>query len=312
MRILVLGAGGTGGYFGGRLAQAGVDVTFLVREGRVAQLERDGLVIRSPLGDAQFPVRYLLAAQLAEVASAQPFDLILLSSKAYDLDSAIEAIAPAVGEGTTVWPILNGLKHYDALDRRFGIERVLGGLCFISATKNERGEVLHLGRPASVTFGERHGEPRSARCQALADAFAKAGVDHTYSQHIAQDQWIKFAFLTTLAAATCLMRASIGEIVAAEGGQAFIEALYAECLAAAAATGHPVPDEARQNARRMLTQAGSPMTASMLRDLQAGQRTEGAHIVGDMLARAHAAGHPAPALAAAWVHLQAYEARRNA
>lgn len=312
MRILVLGAGGTGGYFGGRLAQAGVDVTFLVREGRAAQLERDGLVIRSPLGDARFPVRYLLASQLAEAAKAQPFDLVLLSSKAYDLDSSIEAIAPAVGAGTTVWPILNGLKHYDALDRRFGADRVLGGLCFISATKNEQGEVLHLGKPASVTFGERSGEPHSARCQALAEAFATAGVDHTYSRHIAQDQWIKFTFLTTLAAATCLMRASIGEIVAAEGGQAFIEALYAECLAAAAAAGHPVPDEAQQNARRMLTQAGSPMTASMLRDLQAGQRTEGAHIVGDMLARVRAAGHPAPALAAAWVHLQVYEARRQA
>lgn len=311
MRILVLGAGGTGGYFGGRLAQAGADVSFLVREGRAAQLERDGLVIRSPLGDAQFPVRYLLAGQLAAAAQAQPFDLVLLSCKAYDLDASVEAIAPAVGDGTTLWPILNGLKHYDALDRRFGADRVLGGLCFISATKSSQGEVLHLGRPASVTFGERHGEPRSARCQALADAFAGAGVDHTYTQCIAQDLWVKFAFLTTLAAATCLMRGSVGAIVAAEGGRAFIEALYAECLATAAAAGQPVPAEAQQNALRMLTQPGSTVTASMLRDLAAGQATEGAHIVGDMLARARAAGHAAPALAIAWTHLQVYETQRR-
>ena len=311
MRILVLGAGGTGGYFGGRLAQAGTDVTFLVREGRAAQLARDGLVIRSPLGDAQFPVRHLLAAQLGDAARAQPFDLVLLSCKAYDLDASIEAIAPAVGEGTTVWPILNGLKHYDALDRRFGAGRVLGGLCFISATKNAAGEVLHLGRPASVTFGERDGTPRSARCQALADAFAAAGVDHAYSPHIAQDQWIKFTFLTALAAATCLMRGSVGAIVAADGGRAFVEALYAECVATAAAAGHPVPADAQQSALRMLTQPESTVTASMLRDLAAGQATEGAHIVGDMLARARAAGLATPALAAAWVHLQVYEAQRQ-
>lgn len=311
MRMLVLGAGGTGGYFGGRLAQSGADVTFLVREARAAQLDRDGLVIRSPLGDARFPVRYLTAPQLAGVAAAQPFDMVLLSCKAYDLDSSIQAIAPAVGEGTTVWPILNGLKHYESLDERFDKQRVLGGLCFISATKSNLGEVLHLGRPASVTFGERSGDPRSARCQALADAFAAAGVDHHYSEHIALDQWIKFAFLTALAGATCLMRASIGDIVAAEGGRAFIEGLYGECLAVAEAAGHSIPAEARDKALGMLTQAGSSVTASMLRDLESGQRTEGAHIVGDMLRRARGAGQAAPLLDLAWVHLQACETRRQ-
>ncbi|MEW5836715.1 MAG: 2-dehydropantoate 2-reductase [Pseudomonadota bacterium] len=312
MRMLVLGAGGTGGYFGGRLAQAGLDVTFLVREARAAQLDRDGLVIRSPLGDARLPVQHLTAPQLPEAAAARPFDVVLLSCKAYDLDSSVEAVAPAVGEGTTVWPILNGLKHYEALDGRFGAHRVLGGLCFISATKNDGGEVLHLGRPASVTFGERAGDPRSARCQALADAFAAAGVEFHYSEHIARDQWIKFTFLTALAGATCLMRASIGDIVAAEGGRAFVEGLYDECLAVAEAAGQPIPAEARDKALGMLTQAGSSVTASMLRDLESGQRTEGAHIVGDMLRRARAAGQAAPLLDLAWVHLQAYEARRRA
>ncbi len=311
MRMLVLGAGGTGGYFGGRLAQSGADVTFLVREARATQLTRDGLAIRSPLGDAQFPVQHLTAPQLAEVAAAQPFDMVLLSCKAYDLDSSIEAIAPAVGEGTTVWPILNGLKHYQALDDRFGAQRVLGGLCFISATKSDRGEVLHLGRAASVTFGERSGDPHSARCQALANAFSAAAVDYHYSQHIALDQWIKFTFLTALAGATCLMRASIGDVVAAAGGRTFIERLYGECLAVAEASGQSVPAEARDKALGMLTQAGSSVTASMLRDLESGQRTEGAHIVGDMLRRAHGAGQAAPLLGLAWVHLQAYETRRQ-
>ncbi len=311
MRILVLGAGGTGGYFGGRLAQAGVDVTFLVREGRAAQLDRDGLVIRSPLGDAQFPVAHLVAGQLAAAPAERPFDLVLLSCKAYDLDSAIDAIAPAMDEHTAVLPILNGLRHYAVLDARFGAPQVLGGLCFISAMKGAQGEVLHLGKPASVTFGERDGQASSERCERLAAAFAAAGVDRRYAPDIAQDQWIKFTFITTLAAATCLMRASVGAIVAADGGRAFIEALYAECVAVAAAAGHPVPDAAQDSTRGMLTQAGSAVTASMLRDLEAGQRIEGAHIVGDMLQRAHAAGQAAPLLGLAWVHLQAYEKRRG-
>ena len=310
MRILVLGAGGTGGYFGGRLAQAAVDVTFLVRPARAAQLDAEGLVIRSPLGDAQLPVRHLVAAQLAAAAGAEPFDLVLLSCKAYDLDSAIEAIAPAVGEHTAVLPILNGLRHFEALDRRFGAERVLGGLCFISAAKSAGGEVLHMGKPASITFGERAGEAHSARCQAIAAVFARAGVEHKHSTRILADLWIKYSFLTTLAAATCLMRASVGTIIAADGRD-FVERLYAECVAVATAAGWPIPAPAQDDALGMLTRAGSPVTASMLRDLESGQRIEGEHIVGDMLRRARAAGQAAPLLSVALSHLWAYELRRQ-
>jgi 2-dehydropantoate 2-reductase len=310
MRILVLGAGGTGGYFGGRLAEAGVDVTFLVRPARAAQLAAEGLVIRSPVGDARIPVAHLTAEQLPAAAAARPFDLVLLSCKAYDLDSSMDAVAPAMGEGTTLLPILNGLRHYQALDARFGQHKVLGGLCFISATKGEGGQILHLGRPASVTFGEREGEHDSARCRAIAEAFGRARFEHKLSADIAQDIWIKYAFLAALAAGTCLMRASVGAIVAAEGGRDFMEGLFAECAAVAAAEGRPIPEAARADALQFLTRPGSPATASMLRDLEAGQRIEGAHIVGDMLARARAAGLDATTLATAWCHLQAYERRR--
>jgi 2-dehydropantoate 2-reductase len=312
MRILVLGAGGTGGYFGGRLAQAGVDVSFLVRPARAEQLRAKGLVIRSPLGDATLPVQYLTADQLPAAVAAKPYDLVLLSCKAYDLDSSVEAIAPAMVAGTTLLPILNGLRQYAVLDRHFGAGNVLGGLCFISATKNEQGDVLHLGTPASVTFGERDGDPQSPRCKALAAAFEKAGVEYTHSAEILRDIWIKYSFLTALAAATCLMRASIGSIVASDGGRDFIERLYAECVAVAAAAGWPMPAAAHDRALSMLTQAGSTVTASMLRDLESGQRIEGEHIVGDMLQRAHGFGQRAPLLAIAWCHLQAYQLRREA
>lgn len=309
MRMLVLGAGGTGGYFGGRLAEAGIDVTFLVRQPRAAQLDAEGLVIRSPLGDVQLPVRHLTAEQLPAAVASEPFDVVLLSCKAYDLDSSIEAIAPAVGDHTVVFPILNGLRHYEVLDQRFGASKVLGGLCFISATKDAKGAVLHMGRPASVTFGEREGEPQSARCQAIAAAFAEAGVEHTLSAGIMQDIWIKYSFLTALAAATCLMRASVGVIVATDDGSDFIERLYAECVTVADVAGWAIPEQARKNALTLLTQSGSTVTASMLRDLESGQRIEGEHIVGDMLQRARAMDRDTPLLVLAWCHLQAYQAR---
>ena len=312
MRILVLGAGGTGGYFGGRLAQAGADVTFLVRPARAALLAERGLRIRSPLGDADLDVATVTAQDLPALAAARPFDLVLLACKAYDLDSAIESVAPAVGANTAVLPILNGLLHYDALDARFGRERVPGGLCFIGATLGADGEVLHLGRPASITFGLREGNADGGVLARLAAAYAQAGVDHLYAPDIAAAQWIKYSFLAALAAGTCLMRTSVGTVVAAEGGEAFMAALHAECLAVAAAEGHPVPEDEARTARAGLTRAGSPVTASMLRDLQAGARVEALQIVGDMVHRAHRAGLAAPRLEAAWIHLQAYESTRTA
>ncbi len=310
MRILVLGAGGTGGYFGGRLAQSGADATFLVRPGRAAQLERQGLQIRSPLGDADFLVAYVLAEDLEALANEQPFDLVLLSCKAYDLDSSLDAIAPAVGPRTTVLPVLNGLLHYAELDARFGRERVLGGLCFISAMKGPEGEVLHLGKPASITFGERRGDPDSERVRGFAKLCEQAGLDYLASPDIGRELWIKYSFLTALAAGTCLMRASVGRIVAGEGGTGFMQALYRECVRVAEATGQPIPEPAQATALATLTQPDSPVKASMLRDLEAGQRVEAGHIVGDMLHRAQAAHQAAPLLAAAWCHLQAYETGR--
>lgn len=312
MRILVLGAGGTGGYFGGRLAQAGVDLTFLVRPARAAQLARDGLQLRSALGDADLQVAHVTADALPALAGELPFDLVLLSCKAYDLDSAIEAVAPAVGEGTAVMPILNGLRHYPVLDARFGADAVLGGLCFISAVKGEHGEIVHLPSPPSMTFGERDpARNGSARTRALEAACARAeGFDGVRSDSFLQAAWNKFAFLAALAAATCLMRASIGRIVEADGGPAFLAALHGECLAVAAADGQAIPADAAQQARALLTKAGSTVTASMLRDLESGQEVEAAQIVGDLVERARSAGMHTPHLEAAWIHLQAYRSRR--
>src|SRR5436305_1971639 len=124
MRILVLGAGAIGGYFGGRLAEAGVDVTFLVRPQRQRRLAEDGLVIRSPAGDINRKAETVLAGDIRSL-----YDVVLLTCKAYDLDAALHAIAPAMGPKSVIIPMLNGLLHLDILIKRFGRERVMGGGC---------------------------------------------------------------------------------------------------------------------------------------------------------------------------------------
>jgi len=307
LRILVLGAGGTGGYFGGRLAESGADVCFWVREARAAQLAQNGLVIQSPHGNAVIAVRSVLANELAN----QSFDLIVLSCKAYDLESSIAAIAPAMKDGCCVLPILNGLLHYQALDERFGRAQVLGGLCLISATKAHDGTILHLNGLAKMTFGVRDSHPRQAELvEAMAAICQAAKIDHQASQDIDQELWNKFTVLCSLASDTCLMRSDIASIMRTEGGEDFMRSLYSECLAVAKAWEQPIPEWAQQMAHAALTSRTERLKASMLRDLEAGYLVEAAHIVGDMYHRAQQKGLSVPLLQAAWCHLQVYQQAR--
>lgn len=308
MRLLVLGAGGIGGYFGGRLAEAGADVTFLVRPQRAAQLARDGLVVRSPAGDIERAARFIGVDQLAEDGR---YDAVLLTCKAYDLEAAIAAIAPAIGQGAMVIPLLNGMRHLDRLDFAFGRAVVLGGLCQISATLMPMGEVLHLNSLHTLILGA-----RVAHQQHLAATFVEAArgarFDCRASDDIAQDMWEKFVLLASMASMTCLMRATVGEIMQADDGEALMEETLAECDLVAHAAGHRARPAFLERARGMLTERGSSFAASMLRDVERGGSTEAAHIVGDMLARARAANLAAPMLRVAWCHLQAHAARQEA
>ncbi|WP_313913668.1 2-dehydropantoate 2-reductase [Tahibacter sp.] len=299
MRVLVLGAGATGAYFGARLVQSGSAVSFLVRPARAELLRRDGLRVSSSHGDFAAPVDVL-----THLPAGSPFDLILLTCKAHDLDTALAAIAPAVGPGSRVLPLLNGLRHLDVLDQAFGAARVLGGLCHISVTLQPDGSVLHMGQPHRLTFGARAPDPRLAD---LAPALLAAPVEVRQSQRIIDAMWEKFAFLATLAAMTCLMRGSIGDIVATPDGTALLRRCYAEACAVAAAAGHAIAAAARDEAVAILTTAGSPLKASMLRDLQRGATTECEHILGDLIARGCAHGIDMPLLCSAATHLRVYE-----
>ncbi|KZC38263.1 MULTISPECIES: 2-dehydropantoate 2-reductase [Rhodanobacter] len=305
MRILIVGAGATGGYFGGRLLEHGRDVTFLVHEKRAAQLARHGLSIKSATGDTALPSPpTVLASGLRE-----PYELILLSCKAYGLEQAMADIAPAVGPDTTILPLLNGMRQLDLLDARFGAQHVLGGQCVIAATLDEDGSVRHLNTSHSLTFGERDGSA-SARMQRITQALSDAGFDARPSSTVLQDMWDKWIFLATLAGITCLMRGSVGEIVAAPGGTAAALDLLEDCCAVAGRAGHAPSEQTLQRARHVLTEAGSTLTASMLRDLRHGHPIEADHIVGDLLARADRSRDERSLLATVYAHLKVYEAGR--
>jgi len=308
MRVLMVGAGAVGGYFGGRLLQAGRDITFLVRPRRATELATAGLIIQSPKGDVTVRNPPTVSSEDIRVK----FDLILLSCKAYDLDGAIASFVTAVGPDTMVLPLLNGMKHLDVLDARFGRAKVLGGLCAIAATLDARRVVVHLNSIHSLAFGEREGG-LSDRVRAVAKIMVGAGFDARASQSIVLDMWEKWVMLASLAGATCLMRAPVGDIVSVPGGTELILSLLEECCAIAQDAGFAPHARFIEQTRAMLTAAGSPFTASMLRDMEGNGPTEADHVLGDMLRR-HA---PAAAkrgklsvLHIAYVHLKAYEARR--
>jgi 2-dehydropantoate 2-reductase len=306
MRILVVGAGAIGGYFGGRLLQAGRDVTFLVRPKRAAELLADGLAIKSPNGDALLKNPPAVQADKLD----QRFDVVLLSCKAFDLEDAIRSFAPAVGPQTAIIPLLNGMLHLDLLANKFGPERVLGGLCAIAATLNEKREIVQLAPLQSLSFGERNGK-LTDRVRAIAEVMASGKFGAATSEQIIQDMWEKWIFLASLAASTCLMRAPVGHILAAPGGKDFILGTLDECSAVAAAEGHTPGGPFFQRVRGMLTTEGSPLTASMFRDIKAGGPVEADHIIGDLIARGVGAKVPVAKLRIAYTHLKAYELQRG-
>src|ERR1700722_13669375 len=303
MRILVVGAGAVGGYFGGRLLQAGRDVTFLVRPRRAAELAKHGLIIRSPVGDFHLPS----PPAVSQEDLAQPFDLVVLSCKAFGLEGAITSFAKAVGPATAILPLLNGMRHIDRLVERFGAERVLGGQCAISATLGDDGAVVHLNDWHALSFGELDGS-RSPRIEAIAAQILNAGFDARLADNIRQEMWEKWVFIAAAAGITCLMRASVGDYVAA-GAADLALGLLNECASIAAAQGFPLREPALERGRTALTTAGSPLKASMLRDIEGGKPVEGDQILGDLLRRA-AKPDGVSLLRTATLHVKAYEAGR--
>jgi 2-dehydropantoate 2-reductase len=303
VRILVVGAGAIGGYFGARLLAGGRDVSFLVRPRRAEQLRKNGMLVVSALGDIKLPTPCLVSAGSIDGF----YDLIIVSSKSYDLEGSIGDFAPAMGPDSLVLPLLNGLRHLDVLDSHFGAARVLGGLARISSTLDADGRIHHLGNFNALVFGARRGI-LAAPMEEVAQALQGAGFDALQSADILHEMWEKWVFIASAAAATSLMRASVGDIVAA-GAKSIPTGLMEECAAIAAVNGFAPRAAATDTGLSVLTTPGSPFTASMLRDIEQGARIEADHIVGDLLNR-RGPVLPAPLLSTAYAHLKAYEARR--
>jgi 2-dehydropantoate 2-reductase len=308
MKILVIGAGAVGGYFGGRLLEAGRDVTVLVRPRRAEELARVGLVIKSPAGDVILPAPKTIVAETLN----QIFDLVLLSCKAYDLEGAIASFAPAVGPGTVVLPLLNGLRHLDLLDATFGSRKVLGGLCAISASLDQQHAVIHSMAMHSLIFGERQSGV-SDRVRGILSTMRGAVFDAHASETILLEMWEKWVLLASLAGSTTLIRATIGDICAAPEGRNLVLGLIEECRRIAESEGYEPRPAVLQRIRAQLTETNSPFTASMYRDMERNAPVEADHIIGDLLTRGrqhHAADKDFPLLRLAYTNLKVYEIKR--
>jgi 2-dehydropantoate 2-reductase len=303
-RILVVGAGATGGFFGARLAQHGRDVTFLVREQRAAALREHGLRITGPAGDEVIAPQTVTAAAVAD-----DYDLILLAVKATALRPALADVAPAAGPGASILPFLNGLDHLRVLNERFGPDRVLGGVVKVATDLDEDGTIRQLGPMASITLGEQNGAA-TARAAAIADLLSGAGFDVSASADIIAAMWFKWVLIAAAGALTSLLRGTVGEITAVPGGTAAARAVLDEAAAASAAAGYPLPRAEYAATLAFLTQPGAATTSSLSRDLQAGRPTETEQILGDLTRRAAAAGLGTPVLDLATLALRVYERRR--
>ena len=306
MRILVLGAGGIGGYFGGRLVQAGADVTFLVRENRRRQLQKNGLQIESPYGNATQQVRTKLQSEIGP-----EFDLVIVTCKAYDLASAVGTIKPAMTGSAAILPLLNGIAHIEILNEQFGKERVLGGTAKIQLTLTPEGIVRQLNDWQTITFGEQDGSesPRVLELKALLD---KTGIEVKLSRAIGRDLWLKLVHLSTVAGMTCLMRANLGEIIRTPEGAGLLRAFFDTNVRIAASAGHTADDAFLGTYYELFTQRDSRYEASMLRDLEKGGPIEAEHILGYMLEKCREVGLDDTLHRVAYTHVKAYEERRAA
>lgn len=301
MRILVVGAGAVGGYFGGRLIEKGEDVTFLVREKRKQQLDLNGLNIDSVHGNMNLNPKTLLFGEEAE-----PFDVILLSTKAYHLDGAIESIRPYAGGQTMILPLLNGMAHIEKLAEAFGEERVIGGLCFIETTLDEDGRVLQKSTAHDLVYGERNGE-KTDRILKLQEALSGTKANFRLSEHINQEMWHKYLFITTISGVTSLFRSPSGPICEQTLGLQMIKKVLQEAVRIMKAIGAPLSDQVEENQLKRVYDLGYNFKSSLQRDMEKQLPIEADHFFGYLLKQAQAYGIEAPALETVYANLKIYE-----
>lgn len=301
MKILVVGAGAIGGYFGGRLLEKGEDVTFLVRERRKKQLEETGLNIESANGDVQLVPKLITATEHAE-----EFDVILVSTKSYQLSGAIEDIRPFVNENTMVLPLLNGISHIDDLVEAFGEDAVLGGLCFIESTLDEKGAIVQASPVNQLVYGERNGK-ETERILRLKGAFDGTKADFVLSSDINQEMWHKYFFITAMSGITSMMESPIGPIRELETGQRTISAFMEELASIMRRIGAPIGDSIVQEQLAKINAMAPGMKTSMQRDMEKRQPLEADHLQGYLWKKGKEAEVETPILETIYTKLLLYQ-----
>lgn len=276
MKILIVGAGGIGGYFGARLIQAGADITYLVREKRQKLIQDQGLLIETPGGNFVVHPKTIGAEQLQPI-----YDLIILAPKAYDLADSLQSIANASSSGV-ILPFLNGQTHLQTLDQKFGKPRVMGGVAHISAMITASGSIKQLTDLNVLTVGHRSYEHMEL-AQKFHQLCDQADFTNIYSEHIEQALWDKWVFLATLAGMTTVTGGNVGQIMASPYGKNITEKMYQECCAIANSNQFPIAQSTQNKALELLTQKDSKFSASMLRDLNSHNKTEHDHILGEII-----------------------------
>lgn len=305
MRILVVGAGAVGGYFGGRLVEKGEDITFLVRTKRKQQLEQHGLIIESVNGNVKVQPKLIISGE-----EAAPYDVILLSTKAYHLEEAIGSIAPYVGENTMILPLLNGILHIEKLIQAFGSDKVLGGLCFIETTLDSLGRVLQTSPAHTLMFGERNGE-KSERIERLAKSFHGAKANFYLSQKINQEMWHKYLFIAACSGVTTLLRSPMGPIREEPMGAEIMTKLVDEIASVMKEMNAPIAETAAEEQLKKLNAIGAGMKSSMQRDMEKGLQVEADHLQGYLIQKAKELGISVPVLDVVYANQKVYERQRT-
>ena len=300
MKILVLGSGGIGGFFGSYLVEAGADVTFLVRSKRKEILSINGLNIVSSLGNLSIKPKTILSEELMPI-----YDVIIVTCKTYDLDQAILDLRPIKGKGIII-PFLNGINHIEKLYKEFGSSNVMGGVAHISSNVNEQGTIEHFSEFKKLTFGNRN-LINDDKIKSFYEICQKTKFDSVLSENINLDLWKKWVFISTVAGATSLFRSNLGEITKHDYGKKVVIDLFHECVEIAKLNGYDFDENEKNLQIKTVTNSGSPIKASMLRDIEKKSLTEHEEIFGDLIVAGNKYNVNCPILMSSYIKMKIYQ-----
>lgn len=300
MRIAVMGAGGVGGYFGGRLVQAGHDVVFIARGRHLQAMQNDGLSLKSPLGDAKLKVTAVGTA--AEAGAAR---IVLFAVKLWDTESAAEQLRPVVGKDGFVIPFQNGVESIERIGAILGRERVMGGAAYIAGRIGEPGVIVQTGTMARLRFGPVVPAQRKSAESFLA-ACRDAKIDAELTDDIVRVLWEKFVLLVSISATTTVTRKTVGVVRADPDLRWLLESVMRETWAVGRKRGIALPDDFVAKTLAFVDGLPAEMRASMAADLEAGGKLEAPWLSGAVARMAREAGIEAPANRAVFAALKPY------